>query len=46
MAKSFIIVIHYRGLLGSNGYYIVGRVARNGAAVVRSYVCLDDVVWC
>lgn len=41
-----IVKIVFRGLLGSGGFYVQAVIPSKGAAMVRTYVSLDDIVWC
>ena len=44
--SNFIVKITYRGLLGSQGYFVTGKTMYEGGAMIRTYISLNDIVWC
>lgn len=42
----FIVKVVYRGLLGSQGFYVQGRTLQPDGTIMRVYVSLNDIVWC
>ena len=44
--STFILMIQWRGLFGSIGYYVIGTTLQPDGAEMYTYVGFDEVVWC